>query len=601
MCKMAVKVLDTAAELPFSLQLLIGSRGKEEIVPIYAVCLGSTLLEECIYPIQELKPIKLRLESSQEVTIVFHWNKTYRVYSQEEEERSYVLNLQQPTVTIYEHGKTDYSYPWRFGVYHFEIVWGTQRFYGGIRIEPKNVDWEQFKWMLSFMNSYVNAIFLDPKFRKNTPILLSAQKNTQVLYSIDQYVKHEKQLLHLVKRVKKEREWQIEKEYEWSNVSKRRDGKSIKKEQKKPLRYYNRSITMKNGMVAFEQLAQILHNLNDFQEQLNQLQKKVEKHIQIIEGKIKKINAYHHSVKNNIAITDRDKTKYRQLIQVYNIELERLYVEHKQIVQIITEVSRFFRQLAFLLREEYSSERNNGYSKNEKRLLKLVNEILYPTKKKLEVELKPTYLLYEYFVYFTSINVLMELGFEVDGLSVSKQLEPSILNEDLMDGSMVVVKRNKEIFHIVYNELIDSNYDQIQWKQGKLFSGEESRKPDVRLDYYIEKNNVKIFQWSILIEVKYSPLYNIYQQLGNTKAMEQMYKYWSIKYVCEENSRKKYMRNPIKEVICIYPGGHSYRMIEDGCGVFLQMYPAKNEKDEQVIIGANELKTIITRLIDEYS
>ncbi|MGM9987934.1 MAG: hypothetical protein ACI35O_12005 [Bacillaceae bacterium] len=594
---METRVLDDEEKLPFILQLLVGPRGKEEVIPIQHVCLSNIYAGNCIYSIQELKPIKIQLITDETITLLFSWNKTYRVYSNEEEERCYSLSNKESLVTIYEHGKTDYVYPWRFGIYHFEIQWGTKRFYGGIRIEPKNVDWEQFQWMLSFMNEYVNSIFLDTKFRKNTPSILSNQKKQKILHTIDHYLKHEKQFFKTLKKVINERHWTMEKEYEWNSVSKKRDGKSIVKEQKSRTKFYNRRMYRKKGIPFYPELMQILQNVQRFYDDLQHIFDKIEKQIDIVGGKIKKINTYYHSVKNNIAITDRDKMKYRQLTQVYQIEVDRLRIEREQVIQITSALKGFYQYLLLLLKNEEKEEQKGNYSKSEKQLLRIIHEMIHPKKKKLEVELKPTYLLYEYFIFFSSINVLMDLGFQVEGASVEEQLQATILNDDLLDGSKVTLKKGEHVFQVVFNELIDGNYDQTQWRKGKLFSGEESKKPDVRLDYYIEDEQGQAFKWSILLEVKYSPLFNIYQQLGNTKAMEQMYKYWSIKYVHEENGRKKYVRNPIKEVICVYPGGYHYRMIEDGCGIFLQMYPQKDGAGAHTIIGSNELKNILIKVL----
>ena len=53
-------------------------------------------------------------------------------------------------------------------------------------------------------------------------------------------------------------------------------------------------------------------------------------------------------------------------------------------------------------------------------------------------------------------------------------------------------------------------------------------------------------------------MYNIFQHVGNTKATEQMYKYWSIKYVEEQDGKRVYYRRSIYEVICVYPGSHMH-------------------------------------------
>ena len=53
-------------------------------------------------------------------------------------------------------------------------------------------------------------------------------------------------------------------------------------------------------------------------------------------------------------------------------------------------------------------------------------------------------------------------------------------------------------------------------------------------------------------------MYNIFQHVGNTKATEQMYKYWSIKFVEEQDGKRVFHRRAIYEVICVYPGSHMH-------------------------------------------
>ncbi|MGQ0517760.1 hypothetical protein ACT453_48730, partial [Bacillus sp. D-CC] len=71
-------------------------------------------------------------------------------------------------------------------------------------------------------------------------------------------------------------------------------------------------------------------------------------------------------------------------------------------------------------------------------------------------------------------------------------------------------------------------------------------------------NSLSEYLASIIIEVKYSPMYNIFQHVGNTKATEQMYKYWSIKFVEEQDGKRVFHRRAIYEVICVYPGSHMH-------------------------------------------
>ena len=96
-------------------------------------------------------------------------------------------------------------------------------------------------------------------------------------------------------------------------------------------------------------------------------------------------------------------------------------------------------------------------------------------------------------------------------------------------------------------------------------------------------------------------MYNIFQSVGNTKATEQMYKYWSIKYVEEQDGKRIFHRRAIHEVICVYPGSHMHgKKIEAGCGVFLQLYPYKTKQGEEKLAGKHGLDTDFREMVKKY-
>lgn len=103
---------------------------------------------------------------------------------------------------------------------------------------------------------------------------------------------------------------------------------------------------------------------------------------------------------------------------------------------------------------------------------------------------------------------------------------------------------------------------------------------------------------SFVVEVKYSPFYNIHNDEGKTRAMKQMSDYWSIMYVRLSNGEKKFNRNRINNVVCIYPGAYNQPIkISHDFGTFLQFYPNTESDDIYDIIGKEELKSLIVNWI----
>ena len=91
-------------------------------------------------------------------------------------------------------------------------------------------------------------------------------------------------------------------------------------------------------------------------------------------------------------------------------------------------------------------------------------------------------------------------------------------------------------------------------------------------------------------------MYNIFQHVGNTKATEQMYKYWSIKYVEEQDGKRVYYRRSIYEVICVYPGSHMHSKKLSLDAVFsLQLYPYKTKQGEEKLAGKHGMVQIFEK------
>lgn len=71
------EIVDTKETLPFVLKLIIGSEAKGENILLNRLCTSTTALVQCIYKVQELKPIRLHYHYESPMNITFIWNKVY--------------------------------------------------------------------------------------------------------------------------------------------------------------------------------------------------------------------------------------------------------------------------------------------------------------------------------------------------------------------------------------------------------------------------------------------------------------------------------------------------------------------------------------------
>ena len=76
---------------------------KGEYILLNRLCTSTTALVQCIYKVQELKPIRLQYHYENPMNITFIWNKVYEGQKNIKETK-YEINEKQK-VLIYEHGK----------------------------------------------------------------------------------------------------------------------------------------------------------------------------------------------------------------------------------------------------------------------------------------------------------------------------------------------------------------------------------------------------------------------------------------------------------------------------------------------------------------
>ena len=225
-----------------------------------------------------------------------------------------------------------------------------------------------------------------------------------------------------------------------------------------------------------------------------------------------------------------------------------------------------------------------------KAYLPLFSECYPSYKKKI---FKPTYLLYEYYCYFFLIQILVELGYQPD--STYEKENRHLFAEALQNEVANLGFEKKQIrIELIYNAVIPTFTQEDFPKTEGLFSLIEKRKPDIRLDLFFLEGKRKKFFSTLMIEVKYSPIYNIYQKKSKTKVMEQLKKYRSIIYVsCNDKGRATYHRNPVYEVLCFYPGNKKLPIVLDTpVALYIQNYP-KEDGAKIEWVGKKQVRNLI--------
>jgi len=615
-------IIDSNVILPFQVSILIGTKGKEEKISLNQLVLSSKEAHRCVYTIQELKRFIFDIRGDFTGKVKFLWNNLYHFQQEDIADTIYTLSNKNPNILIYEHGKTENAYPWRCGYYQFCIIYDEQHFYGMIKIEPKNLSYDQLEWIQESLNQQINGIMNDPLYFKKSTSKFT-QNGSVYFWPIIRFLElHQTQLITALQLFKVKHKQKIDKSYVLSKKQKRIDFKTIQ------WSIMNESIKNSKNIVIQPQLTisnyenelvymkqkiyQFLLTLKTYISFVQyEFQKEAEK-LKQFENQINDLDRIISNVSKNGCITEREKAKYRQTKALKQIELENLSVglnEKRRIIDSLNKIHdsyyrEYFEGIFSKIKDKSSCTFPTNTTKSFSYLVHLITLFEkkikeYGKKVMLIPVYKPTFLLYEYFIYFSLCQLLKKLQFKTEEESLAEQVLQFIKDDELMDGAKVEFVNKHFKLRLIYNEIIEGSPQVALLKGSHFFSGDESKKPDVRLDLYKRKTGE--FCCAILFEVKYSPMFNIYQPVGNTKAMEQMYKYWGLKYVERIDGKLRYHRKPIQEVICLYPGSSIHRkIIEAGCGTYIQYFPKKNNQQLYEIIGEKEILTILGNVLQKY-
>lgn len=613
------EIYEEPTKLPISISILIGTRGKEDKITLNTLTRNSKEAYLFTYEIQELKRFFFQIEGDIDSEVRFIWNNLYHFQQENLDDQHYIFTPETKKILIYEHGKTENAYPWRCGYYEFCIVYQNQRFYGMIKIVPKNLEYDQLEWMHSNLNQQINGIMNDSQYFKKTSATLT-QNGTMYFWPIIRFIEaNEERLLVAIQQFKSKLKRKQKKVYQLQRQVKKLDFTTIRWNLMHPSISNATNLTMQPVIQEENYLEEIRYAKNKVRKFILTIETlltfvkyelmKDKKKMDQIDFQVQDIEKMMQNVVGNGSITEREKSKYRQSKLLKEIELEKLkksVIEKNRITKSLDKLyDVYFREFTLGIFRTATDSLNAKYPSSPSKVFlnfvyslslfdKKVQE--YGKKQMLLPVYKPTFLLYEYFVYFSLCSIFQKMGFTNHKDPVAEQILMHIKDDELMDGASIQLENSDWIINLVFNEIIEGSPQVSLLKGTNFFSGEESKKPDIRLDFFRKKNNEYV--GSIIFEIKYSPMFNIFQPVGNTKAMEQMYKYWGLKYVERINGKLAYVRKPIQEVICLYPGSNVHRkVLEAGCGTYIQFYPKKKGEDQYDLIGEKELIEIINRTI----
>jgi len=608
-------MIENDKRLPFQLILLVGPKKQE--VPILNLTNNPQYILNNLYQIEEFVDIEIKVKMNRNYPIAINWGSV----SDKEDDISisFVLEQDQQVYSLYLNEKDKGGYPWRCGIYHFEVTYNDKNYYGGFKVAPRNINERQLDKIHEYINIHLEGLAIDNINFKNTFADLSTFEKSSHWQFINWYKDIEKRLHQSLFMIENNSQKIMRKMYLIENQPKHIDSRSIRWENSskgqvlKGNSYLNRKLILdfdssSNRLVKFRLRLLVTHIeriINMISEVNDETESKLNEVTKDIESLIKQVD----QMQLNVRVSEREKIRMKKALKSKEFDQEKIRLNSDNIKSVQKKMilskkliynrlrSEFWSNIGDRPPKELKLENSPGYHVFQQVWNQYAELTVAKSTKTFRLPVyRPTYELYEYFVFLSVMSIMIELGFDAFTDPIREQLISTFFESGLIDGTTVSYQKENKRVDIIYEGLVEPNDNVAIKKETHFFSSRNHRKPDIRMVMYVIGEGQMSYHSSFIIEVKYRPLINIYSQIGNTEAMDQMNDYWNITYVYNENGEIKYNRNSIKHVVCVYPGDKYAEIQEKSApGEFLQYYPSQNE---DIIVGKEELKILINTWLE---
>lgn len=589
---------------PFKLEIIVGENFPKRQFISKLATKPQEAYSACT-SIEELKLIQIVLnESDDNETVDIIWNK---IYSDEKPEFAFQFSLKKeaPYYTIPGTNRPE-EYPWRIGKYLFEINYKAQTYYGSFEVLPKNIDSIQYAHMHELINEKVKGLAID-FFEHKMSFESEVQLESKNYWHFMQWFKKIKsKLFYALREIEYFSQYDLKKEYKLEKTPRQIDHRSIQLSiSLKGIRhgenhYYNRKFIASmniepNKLVKykiiklitlFEQAISLAENHLEYEEAsiIRIREKKKDIEAQLSSNKARKMdNKNERILKNTIKRHNKEIEKIEKSINRILAIVETLSKNKKEIKSIIN--NEFWFPIEFTTPKRFINGSSLPY--------RIINEIfrdattVFDNKANNKKELispvhLPTPLLYEFYVYFYLMQCFEEFDMEYGDENIKNQLATSFNQNGLKDGTKVTLIKEEVKIEVIFNEMVEPTAGSALKTETNFFQNNaDKRKPDIRVDAYKLDHNKWRYNSTMIFEVKYSPLNNIYDSSVATRAMTQMDDYRGMKYVYPD---KSYNYQPVYEVYCVYPHSQHKTLLASDSGLFLKLPPTAEETEGKKII-----------------
>lgn len=525
------------------------------------------------------------------------------------------IPLERESFTLFTRDQRDSEqeeFPWRLGNYFIKVRIGDRNYYSGIQVVPNNLTLEQVNQIHDRLENEVEGLcyefILSQKAFTESDIEESPER---WYYDYVMWILDRKELIQgFLQSIERNPHDDVKTEYNVSTRAGRQDARTERWLQTSHGMSYNQGITP--PLFALNRMKQInldtapnrwikkivsmwkselmevskllVTDIETMQQEETQLKISMDQAKELIERLQKARDVYDKYKKVSRSQFLQTQAK-RNAIQKRRLIL----VDWLRVVESLLGRFSYFLAHSFFLNVSEIGTKPRLKQRDYFRLNELFEECRQIKKEDGDARLykkilRPTWRVYEYFVYFEIIDALHDLGFEIiQGIPARVE---SLNEQGIEDGTCVVLENEKGQLHIWFNKMLPFTWPDAQQQGESFYLFGEHRWPDIRVDYYkrMASGNFQYSKHSLVADAKLTKFRYLQNPDGlPTKAQAQLTTYLNVSY-------RTTVRHVVDRVLCLYSGlGESRAALRQVHPItFIQLFP--NPDDLEDVWGYNELR-----------
>ncbi|MFD9626647.1 hypothetical protein [Peribacillus muralis] len=528
-----------------------------------------------------------------------------------------------PEINWMFQSRDDEIFPWRMGTYLIKIHYLGQSYTLGIFVKPLYLSVEQVHTVHDYLESKIEGIIYDLVYSNKS---LSDVDNilNNWYYDYARYMMNQKEsILFYLYSLEKQPVANLIGSNEVSSIQGQLNRKSIQWSQTSKGMSKNSGSSVENYF--YNRVKNINYNLKENQWIKNILLKwssEINHVLEVISSSYASVQKELKNLKNNRIELEKRKfylNQRRDVARTTKIDVFAQITITDQNIQKNTQIASQQESWIIHIRSIYSRIihllNNSFFSVVERGTTKPVLKsnsyyqlnTLYDNSKKIERDqgdkeryikvYKPFWQIYEYYCLFSVIDGLIKMGFNVKrGLeqNLFEQYHQSLIK----DGSCIVLESETAVVHCWYDKYHGDIFT-AQENGDQFYTGQEKKRPDIKLDLYEKQEDGSLlFRSCLIFDAKFRKLANLHRNDYATKTYHQLISYYSFFYRGKNTNSGK--GAVVKQVICLY-GSERNEAVKTEVDplLYIKLFPVIDENNKVQTRGEEELLEEIKIWLDD--